>query len=64
MSKVASQTWRLVRNESMTLAQNHSKRSTVVTAVAASAPIACAICSPKSSRAFSAAALSRALVEP
>ena len=64
MSKVASQTWLLARNESMTRIQNRSKRSSVVAPASVSVPIACAICAPKSSMAWSTAALSSALVEP
>ena len=64
MSKVASHTWLLVRNESMTRVQNRSKRSRVVAAASRSSPMACAICWPKSSMAASTAALSSALVEP
>jgi catechol 2,3-dioxygenase-like lactoylglutathione lyase family enzyme len=43
MSKVASHTWRLVANESITAVQKRSKRSSVVSPATAPVPMACAI---------------------
>ena len=63
MSKVASHTWLLAWNESMTRVQNRSKRSRALWPGSGS-PMAGAISAPKSSIAASTAALSSALVEP
>ena len=67
MSKVASHTWLLAWNESMTRVQNRSKRSRALGSGAgpgSGSPMARAISAPKSSMAVSTAALSSALVEP